>query len=66
MKDMSLLTKLLIIIGAITAISTAVMLFLCAFNKKCSCEEKPDTIEDAAARDFEECCNACYSDSDDL
>ncbi len=66
MKDMSLLAKLLILIGIISAVSTAVVLFLCKFKKKQTPSENADAVKGAAEQDFEECCNACCSDSDDL
>ncbi len=66
MKDLSLIAKLLILIGAIAAISTAVMIVICKMKKRRVCDCKTDTVDDRAARDFEECCNACYSDSDDI
>jgi len=68
MKNMSLLAKILIFAGIIATVATACTLIAVKLTSKCKCKsnnECEDTCDDEALKDFEECCNACYSDCDD-
>ena len=68
MKNMSLLAKIMILLGFVAAVSAVVAVFVTKFSKKrddnCN-DNKCCDDNDEALKDFEECCNACYSDCTD-
>ena len=68
MKNMSMLTKILIFAGIIAGVAAACTLIAVKIASKCKCTKNAacdEICDDEALKDFEECCNSCYSECDD-
>ncbi len=65
MKGLSTVVKIIIIVSAVLTAAAGIALIITKLCKKnaCKCSEnKSYCEEEEALKDFEECCNACYSE----
>lgn len=65
MKGLSTVVKIIIIVSAALTAAAGIALIITKLCRKkaCRCSEKQSYCEeDEALKDFEECCNSCYSE----